>query len=148
MNAPALLDVNVLVALFNPDHIHHETAHDWFEDHRALGWATCGLTELGLIRILSNPAYWPQGERAGAILGRLRTFCASGHHHFWPDTVSPRDELFDLSFARGYRQLTDIHLLGLATLTGGSLATFDRSIPLEAVRGATPETLTVISPEA
>lgn len=26
----ALLDVNVLIALFDADHIHHERAHDWF----------------------------------------------------------------------------------------------------------------------
>jgi uncharacterized protein len=26
----ALLDVNVLVALFDPDHVHHEAAHRWF----------------------------------------------------------------------------------------------------------------------
>lgn len=25
----ALLDVNVLVALFDQSHIHHESAHDW-----------------------------------------------------------------------------------------------------------------------
>src|SRR3970040_203386 len=35
----ALLDVNLLVALFDPDHIHHELAHDWFADHRPYGRA-------------------------------------------------------------------------------------------------------------
>ena len=39
MKGPALLDVNVLVALFDPDHIHHELAHDWFADNHAGGWA-------------------------------------------------------------------------------------------------------------
>ena len=34
MSRVALLDVNVLVALFDPDHVHHELAHDWFADHR------------------------------------------------------------------------------------------------------------------
>jgi uncharacterized protein len=51
----ALLDVNVLVALFDPDHVHHDLAHDWFADQRAAGWATCPLTENGLIRVLSSP---------------------------------------------------------------------------------------------
>lgn len=53
MAAPcvSLLDVNVLVALFFPDHVHHDLAHDWFADHRHLGWATCPLTENGLIRV-------------------------------------------------------------------------------------------------
>lgn len=146
MKRVALLDVNVLVALFNPDHIHHESAHDWYADHRTLGWATCPLTELGLVRILANPAYWNEGERSAAILGRLRRFCTSGHHEFWPDALSLRDEIFDLSFAAGYQQLTDIYLLGLATKRGGRLATFDRNIPWKAVRGAKAETLAVIGP--
>ena len=47
----SLLDVNVLVALFFPDHVHHELAHDWFADHREQGWATCPLTENGLVRV-------------------------------------------------------------------------------------------------
>jgi hypothetical protein len=140
----ALLDVNVLVALFNPDHIHHEPAHDWFADERTSGWATCPLTELGVVRILSNPAYWPDGERAASVLERVRQFCASGHHQFWSDALSLRDPVFDLAFAAGHRQLTDIYLLGVATKHRGRLATFDRTIPLEAVRGAGPDSLAVI----
>lgn len=53
----ALLDVNVLVALFDPAHVHHDAAHAWFGEHCAQGWATCALTENGLVRVLSNPAY-------------------------------------------------------------------------------------------
>src|SRR5205807_1947335 len=53
----ALLDVNVLVALFDPDHVHHEPAHRWFAEQRGTGWATCPLTENGLLRVLTHPAY-------------------------------------------------------------------------------------------
>lgn len=42
MTRVALLDVNLLVALFNPDLIHHDPAHDWFADHRTDGWAVIG----------------------------------------------------------------------------------------------------------
>lgn len=146
MSRPALLDVNVLVALFNPDHIHHEPAHDWFADNRADGWATCPLTELAVLRILANPAFWSGTERTAAILDRLKKFCASGHHHFWPDALSLRDTIFDLAVVGGHRQLTDIYLLGLAWKRGGRLATFDRSIPLKAVHGAKSDTLIVIAP--
>jgi predicted nucleic acid-binding protein len=52
-----LLDVNVLVALFDPVHVHHEAAHKWFGQNRKSGWATCPLTENGMVRVLSNPAY-------------------------------------------------------------------------------------------
>lgn len=140
-----LLDVNVLVALFDPHHIHHDTAHDWFAENREAGWATCPITENGFVRVISNPAYGAAGERAATVVERLRAFCASGGHQFWRDAVSLRDDLFDSSRAGGAKQLTDIYLLGLAVNRKGRLATFDRSIPIGAVRGATADTLLVIS---
>ncbi len=143
MKRPALLDVNVLIALFDPDHLHHESAHRWFAEHRAAGWATCPLTENGAVRILSNPAYSTIAERPAALGGRLRAFCESGHHRFWPDDVSLRDgSLFTLE--TGHRQLTDSYLLGLAVRHAGCLATFDRAVTLRSVRGARPEHLTII----
>jgi toxin-antitoxin system PIN domain toxin len=140
---PALLDVNVLVALFDAGHVHHEAAHDWFSDNRKHGWATCAITENGFVRVLANPKSGVS-ERPPAIVQSLRTFCASGHHQFWPDTLSIRDACFKLSIGQGYRQLTDIYLLGLAAHMGGVLATFDRSIPVDAVRTAGAGTLAVI----
>ena len=146
MSRVALLDVNVLVALFNPVHVHHELAHDWFADHRASGWATCPLTENGFLRVLGNPALGDQMMPIPELVARLRKFCASGHHKFWEDAVSFRDErVFNASFARGHRQLTDVYLLGLATKKGGRLVTFDRTIPLGAVVGASRATLEVVS---
>lgn len=146
MNRIALLDVNLLIALFNPDHIHHQTAHDWFATARSDGWATCALTEQGLLRILANPKYWPEFERTVSVLERLRKFCGSGHHHFWAQTVTLRDaKLFNLAHVSGHRQITDVYLLGLAHKMGGQLATFDRTIPVKAVVGATRDSLAVIA---
>ena len=149
MNQVALLDVNLLVALFDPDHIHHEVAHDWFEDNRAGGWATCPVTESGFVRVLTNPAYGSAVSRPLDVLARLRQFCSSGHHVFWADSISIRDAgVFDGAMIRGHRQLTDVYLLGLAVQVGGRLATFDRSIPLGAVVGASPASLAVVAPVA
>lgn len=147
MTRVALLDVNVLVALFDPTHIHHEPAHDWFADHRAHGWASCAMTETGFVRVLTNPQAAVDSGSVATIVERLKTFCGSGHHTFWPARLSLRDDLFDLSYARGHRQLTDVYLLGLAVKHRGRLATFDRSIPRKAVVGATADTLVVISPD-
>jgi toxin-antitoxin system PIN domain toxin len=145
----ALLDVNVLVALFDPAHVHHELAHDWFEDHRAQGWATCPLTENGIVRLLTNPKYVAPAHRPDDIVDRLRAFRGSGHHHFWPDAVSLADaRVFNPSFIRGHRQVTDIYLLGLAKHARGCLATFDRTIPLGAVMGASKAIVQVIGPAA
>ena len=147
MTRIALLDVNVLVALFDPDHVHHDAAHDWFADSGRRGWATCPLTEAGFIRVLSHPAYRGTVTRAGELARRLRRFCGSGGHVFWPDEVSLRDAaLFDLSRGAGHRQLTDVYLLGLAHARNGRLVTFDRTIPVAAVKGATEASLDGIAP--
>ncbi len=144
---PALLDANVLIALFDPDHVHHEVAHDWFADDGVHGWATCAATECGFVRVLSNPAYGATVNRPAELIERLRTFCASPQHVFWPDTVSiTASGLFKADVIGGHRHLTDIYLLGLAQRMGGRLATVDRSIPIGAVKGATRETLAVIAP--
>ena len=143
---PALLDVNVLVALFDPDHIHHETAHDWFADHRTDGWASCSITENGLVRVLSHPAYGV-GLRAVDVVDRLRRFKASGHHLFWDDRQSIADAgAFRTDVIANPRQVTDVHLLGLAVAHAGRLATFDKAIPWRAVVGATADHLQVIAP--
>lgn len=147
MDRPALLDVNVLVALFDPEHVHHELAHDWFSDNRGDGWATCPVTENGFLRVLSNPAYRSALPRIPDLTVRLRTFCGDPHHRFWPDAVSLRDPtLFDPGLIGGHRQLTDIYLLGLARKRDGCLVTFDRTIPVKAVIGADQRTLAVVAP--
>lgn len=145
MSRVALLDVNVLVALFDPDHVHHEAAHAWFALNRGVGWATCPLTENGVVRVLSNPAYGAEPERPGALLARLRSFCASGGHVFWLDDVTLRSaRALRAGAALSHGTLTDVYLLALALAHGGRLATFDRRIPVAAVAGAEKEHLEVI----
>jgi uncharacterized protein len=146
VSRPALLDVNLLIALFEPDHPHHEVAHDWFGDNHKNGWATCALTQNGFVRILANPRQGVALNRAVDLLNHLAQFCASKNHVFWHDSVSLTDkELFNPSLIRGYRQVSDIYLLGLAKEMSGCLATFDNGIPLGAVIGATRQHLAVIS---
>jgi toxin-antitoxin system PIN domain toxin len=141
----ALLDVNLLIALFESDHPHHEVAHDWFADHNASGWATCPLTQNAFVRILSNPRQGIAMHRAVDLAKHLTQFCANRHHVFWHDSVSLTDKtLFNLSVMRGSGQVADIYLLGLAKKMGGSLATFDAAIPLGSVIGAGRDTLVVL----
>ncbi|HEX5071001.1 MAG TPA: TA system VapC family ribonuclease toxin [Vicinamibacterales bacterium] len=143
----ALLDVNVLVALFDPDHLHHDLAHDWFAVEGRDGWATCSITENGFLRVLSHPNYRPEPIRLADALAGLRKFCSGPRHRFWPADISLADEsLFASAAFAGHRQITDVYLLGLAKKMGGRLATFDRSIPLAAVKGARRSHLAVISP--
>jgi len=94
--------------------------------------------------MLSNIAYAGGHESALSIRKRLKVFCESGYHTFWPDQLSLRDERrFDLVSVT-HKQITDIYLLGLATENGGRLVTFDRRIPLRAVIGADTDQLEII----
>lgn len=125
----ALLDVNVLVALAWPNHIHHTRAHDWFASSRRAGWATCPLTQSGFVRVSSNAAAIPDARTPGEAVALLRRIVRLPGHTFWPDDVAASEEC-DAVFARvvGYRQVTDAHLLALAIRRGGRLATFDAGI--------------------
>ena len=143
----ALLDVNVLVALFFADHVHHDFAHDWFEDHQAHGWATCPHTVNGFVRVACRQTIDGDPVRPAVAVDLLRRFTAHTQHTWWPDAISLLDERrFVPAHMRGQAQITDVYLLGLAVAHGGTLATFDRSIPLGAVSGARPSHLTVIGP--
>jgi len=142
-----LLDVNVLIALLDPAHVNHDQAHHWFGQHaKAHGWATCPLTENGLVRILSNPRYPNIDWLPRDILQHLHHFLVPElGHEFWPDSVSLGDAtLFRHEFIVSHKQLTDVYLLGLAMKRGGALVTFDRSIPLAAVAGADARNLVVL----
>lgn len=142
----ALLDVSVLLPLFDPSHMHHEIAHDWFEDQRRDGWATCPITENGFVRLVTRAGFSNPPLRPAEIISRLVALRKSGHHVFWPASVSFTEAgLFEPAHIQGHRQLTGAYLLGLATANGGALATFDRSIHLGAVKGATAANLLVLS---
>ncbi len=146
MNRIALLDVNVLVALFLERHVHHDVVHGWFEDHAAGGWATCPLTENGLFRILSQPHVSGTPRRPVDVAGMLRTLCEHTGHHFWPDAISLCDQAhFEMALVRGHKQITDTYLLGLAAEHGAVFATFDRGIHQGAARNASADSLYVIS---
>ena len=146
MTETALLDVNVLLALFDREHTHHNVAHDWMADTDGLKWATCATTQNGFIRVTSNPASRTGVYRAVEAANFLRRFCSSSDHEFWNESVSLIDRgLFDLSHVSGYRQITDVYLLGLAKKNGGTFVTFDASVPLNAVIGATRRHLTVLA---
>ena len=143
----ALLDVSVLVALFDDGHVSHEAAHDWFTDNQALGWASCPITENGVLRVLGNPSQPGGFTPIHDIAARLETFCSGTDHHFWPDDLSFRNRArFHVDGIRGYRQLTDVYLLGLAVQRGGRVVTYEQRVPLAAVKGAARASLEVIAP--
>lgn len=140
----ALLDVNVLIALLDSDHLHHGRAMAWLDDNIGGGWASCPLTQNGCIRIMSQPGY-PNAVPPAAIAQRLKEATGTEHHAFWPDAVSLLDgERTDWMAVLGSRQVTDTYLLALAVELGGRFVSLDGTVPLRAVRGAQPHHLVVI----
>ena len=131
-----LLDVNVLIALIDPAHVHHNAAHDWFSSKGCKEWATCPLTENGLLRIVGHSKYPNSPGGPSAVIKSLTGLCELPGHEFWADSIS----LLNLRSINAKRlltpeQVTDSYLLALAVSRGGQLATFDRRLIVDAVVG-------------
>jgi toxin-antitoxin system PIN domain toxin len=140
----ALFDVNMLLALSDPEHIHHIRAFAWWVENEESGWASCPLTQNGFVRVLSGPRY-PRPRSFADAMALMRAQITRPDHVFWPDDVSIVDpQAFDHGRLLGPNQITDVYLLGLATKNGGRLATLDRGVPLRAVIGAETRHLAVI----
>jgi uncharacterized protein len=131
-----LLDVNVLIALIDPGHVAHDDAHGWFEVTGKSAWATCPITENGVLRIVGNQKY-PNSPGSPAVVAQIVTKLRTLHgHSFWPDDVSLVG-CGDIDAAKilTSAQVTDTYLLALAKAHGGQLASFDRKLTTAAVKG-------------
>jgi toxin-antitoxin system PIN domain toxin len=129
-----LLDVNVLVSLLDPTHVHHERAHRWFADRASDGWDSCPITQNGVLRIVSNPRY-SNAQPLSAIFASMSSLLSVGDHRFLSDSISLFDGLVDSSRLLSSGQVTDSYLLALAMHSAAKLATFDTKIVTEAVAG-------------
>jgi uncharacterized protein len=124
---PALLDVNILIALLWPTHEHHASAHRWFSKANVRHWATCPLTELAFVRILSNPSFSKDALSPANAISLLEKNLKHSMHLFWPDDLTVQLSLFSgIRSLEGHRQIMDMYLLELAAAHGGVLATMDQ----------------------
>ena len=131
-----LLDVNVLIALVDPAHVQHDAAHEWFARQGHKAWATCPLTENGLVRLVGHPRYPSSLGTPAAAMPLLTALRALPGHVFWPDDISLADaERIDASRLLSAGQVTDSYLLALAHAHEGKLASFDRRLVTSAVPG-------------
>jgi len=124
-----LPDVNVLVALVWPNHVHHERVHEWLGKHRNQPWATCPLTQSGFVRVSSNRQVTPAAKSPREALALLEMMVAHPRHRFLTDDVSIADRRWiGAEKLITYRQVTDAHLLALALKNRAQLLTLDRTI--------------------
>ena len=129
-------NINVLIALLDPTHTQHDAAHDWFERQGRKAWATCPLTENGVLRIIGHARYPNSPGTPAAVAQLMTTLRTLPGHAFWPDDISLLDtERVDAARLLSSGQVTDSYLLALACAHRGQLASFDRRLVVDAVRG-------------
>lgn len=122
-----LLDLNVLIAFADEEHVHHKRVMRWFKAGGSRNWGICPLTEAGLVRLAANPKVGAFSvEQAIEMLVELAK--VPGYRYWpmtgkWVDMVAPfASRIF------GHQQVTDSYLLGLAIKENGVLVTFDKAI--------------------
>ncbi len=123
-----LLDVNVLVALAWPRHIHHVAARQWLAGEASFATSPC--TQVGFLRVSTNVALFgsdtPSPGEARALLEAVTRLPT---HVFWPEDVAPAtDPIFRRLPIIGSKQVPDAWLLAIAAARGGQLATLDRRL--------------------
>lgn len=141
-----LLDVNVLIALIDPLHVHHERAHAWFGARDRDEWLSSPTTQNGVLRIISQARY-PNHQPLTLVVASLRSLLAAGRHRFVPDDLSlitpPTRDLIHVDRINTTTQITDTYLLALAVSNTSRLATFDTRLQTQTVVGG-PEGIELI----
>ena len=129
-----LLDVNVLIALIDPAHVQHNQVHEWFGRVGHKAFATCPITENGLLRIVGHPKYPNSPGPPSAVASALSAIRGLPGHAFWPDSISLIEStLVDPALLSNHGRVTDSYLLALAKENRGKLATMDQKLATEVV---------------
>ncbi|MGA3370932.1 MAG: TA system VapC family ribonuclease toxin [Terracidiphilus sp.] len=133
-----LLDVNVLLAWLWPAHEAHNAASGWIHNHRQEPWATCPITEMGFLRIVTNRSFSPHAPAWAEAAGVLRRHTEDGSRHcFWQDSLTLAE--LDMSFGRRIKrpgQIAGAYLLALAMHHGGRMVTYDYRMEALAPEGS------------
>ena len=140
----SLLDINVIISLLDSGHVMHGAAIHWMERELNHGWATCPITQNGVLRIMSQPAY-PNHRPVAQVAERLEEACKHASHVFLPEQISLlKKGLIRLERMLGHRQITDSYLLALAVTHGGRFVSFDQRICVDLVPDASHTHLAII----
>ncbi|HVU08028.1 MAG TPA: TA system VapC family ribonuclease toxin [Verrucomicrobiae bacterium] len=134
-----MLDTNLLLALAWPNHQFHAQAHDWFAAHAKRGWATCAFTQLGFIRLSSNPAYSKEAVSPQDAAALLRQWTKHKTHHFWNSPAADTPSIYLRTL--GHQQVNDAWLVEVARKNKGKLVTLDTHLSAHATEGGLVETI-------
>lgn len=121
-----LPDVNVLIALVHPAHVHHTQAFDWFSETES--YVTTPVTEAGFIRLALNQSVMGGPVSFAEAMVSLSSVKRDPRAQFLADDATFSQPRIALDGLFGHQQVTHMHLVNLASRHGARLVTFDRRI--------------------
>ena len=123
-----LLDVNALVALAWPNHQFHRAVLARLERRPAPPWATCALTQLGFVRLSSNPAVVGARRTPAQAVELLAELVGDGRHSYLKYLPALPELTAGYRRLLGHQQVTDAYLLAVAARNDAVLLTLDRRL--------------------
>lgn len=127
-NRPLLLDVNALLALAWPNHQFHTAVLARLERQPLARWATCALTQLGFVRLSSNPSV-VEVRKTPSQAVELLADLTRDPQHIYLETLPALPHIASVfRNLLGHQQVTDAYLLGVAEASGATLLTFDQRV--------------------
>ena len=121
-------DLNLWLALIDPDHEHHARARHYWEQEALAGIAFCRVTMLGLLRLLTNSRVM-RGEPFAPVDAweAYHTFTALPEVCFIEDSLAAERQ-FELWSRRpdfAAHRWTDAWIAALAFSSGSRIVSFD-----------------------
>jgi predicted nucleic acid-binding protein len=133
-----LPDVNALLALLDPMHLHHEAAHNWYAAQGPIRLVLCSHVLNGVMRVASQPRYPNPLGTCAQVRNTLKRFVEKVGPSFCETDVSLlNDAVLVRAGELTPSRVGDLYLLALAVANGAKFATFDTRIPANAVTGGT-----------
>jgi uncharacterized protein len=126
-----LVDVGVWLAAVWGRHVHNPVAADWFGGE-ADGIAFCRVTQMGLLRLLSNPAIMGEDAIERSEAWRIYDQLRADERVVWADEPVELDAVWRAMSARddkSHKLWTDDYLAAFAQASDAALITLDRMVP-------------------
>jgi uncharacterized protein len=126
-----LVDVGVWLAAVWGRHVHYPVASDWF-NQQADDLVFCRVTQMGLLRLLSNPTIMGDDAVDRSQAWRLFDQLRSDERVLWADEPDELDAVWRAISARddkSHKLWTDDYLAAFAQASDLTLATLDRKLP-------------------
>src|SRR6202012_1062076 len=114
--------------------------HDWFATRAKSGWATCAFTQLGFVRLSSNPAFSSEAVSPQDAAALLQQWTRHKAHHFWDSPAADAAAIY--SRALGHQQVNDAWLVEVARKNKGKLVTLDTRLSAHAPEAGLVEIIT------